>query len=74
MEKYGILVLAIVIFLVGNFLFWLFTKGHAQKEYGKKIWKHWPSKLYFWQASVLYSMGFTFITLLILKWGNVLTF
>jgi hypothetical protein len=39
-----------------------------------KMWKHWPAKLSYWQAAIFYSIGFTFITMYLLKWGNVLTF
>jgi hypothetical protein len=74
MEKIWVLVFAILIFLVFIFLFWKLTAADAKKEYGIKMWKHWPTRLSYWQAAVLYSVGFTIITMFLLKWGNVLTF
>lgn len=74
MEKIWVLLIAILIFLVFAFLFWRLTAGDAKKEYGTKMWKHWPTRLSYWQGVVLYGVGFTIITMLLLKWGNVLTF
>jgi len=74
MEKIWILVIAILIFLVFVFLFWKLTNSGAKKEYGAKMWKHWPTRLAYWQAAILYSVGFTVITMFLLKWGNVLVF
>ena len=45
MEKIWILLIAILIFLVFIFLFWKLTSGGAKKEYGTKMWKHWPTRL-----------------------------
>lgn len=74
MEKIWILLIAILIFLVYVFLFWKLTSGGAKKEYGSKMWKHWPTRLAYWQAAILYSVGFTVITMFLLKWGNILVF
>jgi hypothetical protein len=74
MEKKWILLMVLLMFLIYIFLFWRLTSGYAKKEYGKKMWKHWPSQLSYWQAAILYSLGFTAITLFLLKWGQVLTF
>ena len=74
MEKKWILLIAILIFLVFTFLFWRLTSGYAKKGYGTKIWNLWPTRLYYWQAAILYSIGFTAITMFLLKWGNVLKF
>ncbi len=32
-------IIAISIFLIITFLFWLITRGQYKKEYGKKMWK-----------------------------------
>ena len=69
-----VVVLAISIFILFTFLYYQLTRGYAKKEYGLKIWKHWPSQLYYWQGAILYSVGFTAITMFLLKWINVLTF
>ena len=74
MEKKWILLIAILIFLIFTFLFWKLTSGYAKKEYGTKIWKHCPTRLSYWEASILYSIGFTTLTMFLLKWGNLLTF
>jgi hypothetical protein len=52
----------------------MITRNYAKKEYGKKMWKHGATRLSYWQAAILYSIGFTAITMFLLKWGNVLTF
>jgi hypothetical protein len=74
MEKIWVLIIAILIIFIYTFLFWILTRGYAKKKYGTKMWKHWPMRLSYWQAAILYSIGFTFITMYLLKWGNVLTF
>ena len=71
MEKTGILIIAILIFLLFIFLFWRITSGHAEKEYGAKMWKHWPAQLSYWQAAILYSTGATAIVMVILKWADL---
>jgi hypothetical protein len=74
MEKKWIFLIGILVFLIFIFLFWWLTSGYAQKKYGTKMWKHWPTQLSYWQVAILYSMGFTAVTLFLLKWGNVLSF
>lgn len=74
MEKFWVLLIAILIFLAFVFLFWMLTSGDVKKEYGTKMWKHWPTRLSYWQGAVFYSVGFTIITMLLLKWGKILSF
>jgi heme/copper-type cytochrome/quinol oxidase subunit 2 len=74
MENIIIIIIAVLIFLLYTFLFWKFTSGDVKREYGVKMWKNWTVKLYYWQAAVFYSLGFTAITLFLFKWGNVLNF
>ena len=74
MGKIEVFLIAILIFLIFTFLFWILTRGYAKKKYGTKMWKHWPSRLSYWQAAIFYSIGFTFIIMYLLKWGNVLAF
>ncbi len=74
MEKNWVILTAISILLIFIFLFWKLTHNYAKKEYGTKMSKHWPARLSYWQAAILYSTGFTIITLYLLKWGNILTF
>ncbi|MFC4720929.1 hypothetical protein ACFO5O_01240 [Geojedonia litorea] len=74
MSKQWIIILAALIFLIALFLFWKLTSAYAKKGYGSKMWKHWPTQLAYWQAAVLYSIGFTTMILFILKWADVLTY
>ena len=74
MEKKWILLIAILIFFIVTFLFWRLTSGYAKKGYGTKMWKHWPTRLSYWQAAILYSTGITILIMFLLKWTNVLTF
>lgn len=72
MEK--IWIIAISLFLIITFLFWKTTKGHFRKEYGKKIWKQWGTKTFYWQGAIFVGIGGTSLIMFILKWTNVLTF
>jgi len=74
MEKIWVVIIALVIFVIFTFLFWLLTHRYAKNKYGTKMWKLGSARLSYWQAAILYSAGFTFITVYLLKWGNVLTF
>ena len=74
MEKKWILLITILIFLLFIFIFWRLTSTYAKKGYGTKMWEHWPTRLSFWQAALLYSIGLTAVTMFILKWLDVLTF
>lgn len=74
MEKIWILLLAILILLLFILLFWKVTHRYTKKKYGAKNWKQWSSKLSYWQAAILYSTGFTIITMYLLKWGHILNF
>jgi heme/copper-type cytochrome/quinol oxidase subunit 2 len=74
MEKEWMLLTMVLIFLTFIFLYWKLTRNYGKKEYGKKMWKHWPTRLAYWEGAVLYSIGLTLTTVFILKWVNVLPF
>lgn len=74
MEKKWTLLIVLLIFLIFIFVFWKLTSDYAKKGYGPKMWKHPPTRLAYWQAAILYCMGFTIITMFLLKWANILTF
>ncbi len=74
MEKIWIFIVVILIFLTCIFLFWKLTRDYGKKGHGTKLWKHWPTRLAYWQAAVLYSVGFTVITVFFLKWIHFLPF
>ncbi|MGS2765130.1 hypothetical protein [Sinomicrobium sp. M5D2P9] len=50
------------------------TQGHFKKEYGKKMWKQWGTRLFYWQGTIYTATGITFLTMCFLKWADVLTF
>ncbi len=70
----NIWIIAISVFVLSIFLFWKLTKGHFKKEYGKKIWKHWGARTFYWQGAIFVGTGVTFLTMFLLKYANVLTF
>lgn len=70
----NIWILAIGIFLVITFLFWILTSGHFKKENGTKMWKQWSTRTFYWQGVISVGTAGTFITMYVLKWANVLTF
>jgi hypothetical protein len=74
MNHIWIIAIAIAIFLTINFLFYKGLHGYVKKEFGKKMWKVWGNKVYFWQSSIFVSTGGTVLILYLLKWTNVLTF
>ncbi|MFQ3172932.1 MAG: hypothetical protein ACI8W0_000012 [Flavobacterium sp.] len=74
MEKIWIIVIAILLFLISNLIFWRITAVHRKKEYGKKMWKLLGARTYYWQASIYISTGATILIMFLLKWANVLTF
>lgn len=74
MGKIWVLLIAFLIFFTFIFLFWMLTSGDVKKEYGTKMWKHWPTRLSYWQGAVFYSIGFTVITMVLLKLGKILSF
>ena len=74
MDKIVFLLIAVAIFIVFLFLFNKIVAVNAKKEYSKKEWKHWPTRLNYWQAAILYSTSFTVVTVFLLKWTNILSF
>ena len=69
-----LIAIAIVIFLVLNFLFYRILDGYVTESYGKKWLTVWGNKLYFWQSLIFVSTFGTFLIMYFLKWSNVLTF
>jgi len=74
MENKWILLIAVLIFIIFIFLFLWLGSGYFKKEYGTKMWNHWPTRLSNWQAAIFYSVILTIITMFLLKWTTVLTF
>ena len=68
-------IIAISLFLIITFLYWKITNGYFKnKVYGKKMFKQWGTRSFYWQGAILISGGLTIITMFLLKCGNFLTF
>jgi hypothetical protein len=50
------------------------TNGYAEKEYGKKMFKQWGTRTFYWTGALFVSGGVTVLIIFLLKWLNVLTF
>lgn len=72
MEK--IWIIAIAFFLIITYVFWRLTSGHFKKEYGKRMWNQWGTRLFYWQGAVFTSTIITILGMFLLKWTNLLTF
>lgn len=68
------LVIGIAIFLVVTFLVWKFFYGFYKKESSDKMRKTWGSRMYYWHFILMISGLVTTLIILLLKWGNILTF
>lgn len=69
-----LVLIAISLFLIITFLYYLLTSCYVEKEYGKKMWKQWGTRTFYWQGALLVSGGVTVLIIFLLKWLNVLTF
>lgn len=74
MGKSWIIGLAILIFIVITFLYWKLTNAYGEKEYGKKIWANWGTKMYYWTGALMVSGGITVGIIYLLNSTNILTF
>jgi hypothetical protein len=74
MGKTWVILIAIPVFLIITFVYWKITRGYAEKEYGKKTFKQWGTRTFYWQGALLVSSGVTILIIFLLKWVNVLTF
>ncbi|RDY62062.1 hypothetical protein DX873_06040 [Flagellimonas nanhaiensis] len=69
-----IIAIAVSIFLLLNFLFYVNLNGYVKKEFGKRMWKLFGNKLYFWQSSVFVSLVGTVFIMYVLKCSDILIF
>ncbi|GAA4304119.1 hypothetical protein GCM10023163_28150 [Aestuariibaculum suncheonense] len=74
MGKFGVILIAIILFLVMNILFYKVLAGYYKNEFGKRRWSLGGSKTFFWNGSIFFSAGVTCLIMYILKWINILTF
>ena len=70
----NIWVIAISLFFIIPLLFWSLTSGHFKKENGRKMWKKWGTRTFYWQGAIFVGSAGTFLIMYLLKWANVLTF
>lgn len=59
--------IAVVIFLIINFIFYISLNVYYKNEFGKKMWKLGGGKVYFWQASIFVSTGGTALIMYFLQ-------
>ena len=74
MDMTLILVIALLIFIGINFLYWKVTHNYGEREYGKKAFNKWGTRMYYWQVGLLYSGALTVFIIYILKWAGVISF
>ncbi|WP_299430247.1 hypothetical protein [uncultured Maribacter sp.] len=68
MEKMsGVIAIALVTFLVINFLYSKVLRVYVKKEFGKKWLTIWGNKVYFWQSSIFVSSAGTFLIMYFFK-------
>ena len=72
MENISVIGIALLIFLIFGFIFYKLFRATVKKEYGSKMYAHWPTQLSLWQTVILYSTVLTTIVLFGLKWMNIL--
>ena len=74
MGKIWIILIVISLFLIITFIYWKLTNAYAEKEYGKKMFKQWGTRTFYWTSALMVSGAITVFMIYLLKWGNVLTF
>lgn len=74
MGKTSILFIAVLLFLLITFLYWKLTKAYAEKEYGKKMFKQWGTRTFYWTGAFFFSGGLTVLIIYLLKWGHIINF
>ncbi len=68
------LAIAIIVFLIVIFIFWKTTHKEYKEGYGEKLWNQWGTRAFYWQGAIMISGGITGLLLVLLKWGNLITF
>ncbi|MFT5243347.1 MAG: hypothetical protein ACI8QQ_001277 [Psychroserpens sp.] len=67
-------IIAVVIFLILTLITVKLTLKKHKKENSEKMWKLWGIRTMYWRAVILISSVLTFVIMMLLKWGNILTF
>ncbi|WP_157539196.1 hypothetical protein [Nonlabens sp. MIC269] len=66
----SLLLLAIFVFVVCMYLFWLTTHKHFIKMYGETYFKQTTSKLYYWQGAIFFGIGGALLVVYVVKYFN----
>jgi hypothetical protein len=74
MEKTWSILIAILLFLILTYVYWLMTSGFVKKVHGKTVWRQWGTRMFYWTGALFMSGGATVLVILFLKWANLLTF
>lgn len=74
MENYWKIALVACIFLASLFSVRKLTIGRYKKEFGPRRRSLWGQRTFYWEGLIGLSTGVTFLILLLLKSGNMLTF
>lgn len=67
MERTGVIVIAIALFLLVTFLYWKLTYGLVKKEYSKKMRRQWGTRMFYWTGALFFSGGITVLVIILLK-------
>ncbi|WP_028607827.1 hypothetical protein [Olleya sp. ITB9] len=67
-------IFASLLFVLITFVFYKLTSKDYKKDYSKKMWSNWVTRLYYWQGALLISGGLTVALLFALKSVNILQF
>lgn len=67
-------IVAGVIFLVITLLTVKLSWESYRKENSERMWKLWGMRTMYWQGVIIISSGLTILTMLLLKWSNILVF
>lgn len=59
MDNIGMVILAVSVFAMATFLYWKLTNSYAEKEYGKKLFKQWGTRTFYWSGALFFSGGIT---------------
>ncbi|NQX81354.1 MAG: hypothetical protein HRT66_05090 [Flavobacteriaceae bacterium] len=66
---------AISLFLIITFLLWKISNSYyKEKVYGKKMWKQWGTKTFYWTGAISVSSVATILIMFLLKSINILIF
>lgn len=67
MSKIWIILIVTAIFIIITFLYWKLTNKYAEKEYGKKMFKQWGTRTFYWTGALFFSGGITLFIIYLLK-------